>query len=86
MVKTANTEKIAREEASLNEVLEALPDNPIPWLAVLKMVAPIIARLAVRMALRRLKRDMSEAKVNQIGSSVGTLIRAMPWASTVKKD
>ena len=77
MKKTANVDKIRRERDDLTTLLESLPSNPIAWLPVIKIVAPIIARLAVRMALKRLRRDLSEEKVNQIGREVGTTIRAI---------
>ena len=71
----ANSAKIRREEADLKCILQNTPANPIPWLSVIRVVAPIIARLAVRYALKKLKRDMSEDKVNAIGTAVATLIR-----------
>lgn len=70
----ANLAKIAREESDLKNLLGAFPSNPIAWSLVIKVVAPIIARLAVRYALKRIKRDMSEDKVNAIGVSVADFI------------
>jgi len=70
----SNTAKIRREEADLNRILEALPDNPIPWVQVVTLVAPIIARLAVRYALKRIDKSMGEERVNTVGDSVATFI------------
>ncbi|MBA7557197.1 hypothetical protein ES705_49939 [subsurface metagenome] len=67
--------KIQREEEQLEALLTLLPDNPIPWLAVVKLVAPVIARLAARYALKRVKRGLAEDKVNEVANSVGALIR-----------
>lgn len=70
----SNKAKIKREEADLARLLEQLPGNPIPWVAVLKLVAPVIARLAVRYALKRVARSLSEDKVNTIGEHVADYI------------
>lgn len=72
--KSTNTAKIEREEKELKAILTGLPSNPIPWGVVIKMVAPIIARLAVRYALKRLKRGMSEERVNKVADLVGDRI------------
>lgn len=71
---SANSAKLKREEDDLRRLLEALPLNPIPWVTVVKLLAPVIARLAVRYALKRVKRTMSEEKVNRIGSLAGEFI------------
>ena len=73
--KAENTVKIERELATLDTVLTTLPSNPIPWLTVLSIVAPVISRLAVRYALKRLQRGMSEEKVNRIADQVATHIK-----------
>jgi len=75
--KDSNTAKIAREEQDLANMLALLPDNPIDWVMVLRLVGPIIARLAVRYALKRAKRTLSEEKVNAIGNSVADFIGAI---------
>lgn len=75
--KSANDAKIARELDSLEGIITTLPDNPVQWAMVLRLVAPVIARLAIRYALKRLHRGMSEDKVNLIGKSVGDWISAM---------
>lgn len=67
--------RIEREEQDLARLLQELPTNPIAWASVVKLVAPIVARLAIRYALRRLHRGMSEDKVNQIAGLVGDRIR-----------
>lgn len=73
--KTPTQARIDRELADLRRVLEALPPNPISWGAVLTILAPIIARLAVRVALKRIKRGLSEDKVNETASFVAGVIR-----------
>jgi len=71
----ANQAKIVRETGDLTAMLLMLPDNPVNWLRVVLLVAPIVARLAVRMALKRLDKSLSEDKVNAIGTQVGALIK-----------
>jgi len=73
-VKRSNDAKIAREEADLAVLLGTLPENPIPWATLLRIVAPILARLAVRYGLKKVKRSLSEDKVNAIGKSVGDMV------------
>ena len=87
----ANTTKIFREVDTLQDVLSGLPDNPVAWGYVLSVVAPILARLAVRMALRKLSRGMSEEKVNAIGKTIGGIVKsaagtaAVPFEEAVKR-
>lgn len=69
--------KIKREEQELEEIMNALPSNPIPWGAVVTILGPIIARLAVRYALKRLARNMSEERVNKIAGDTSALIRGI---------
>lgn len=75
--KDSNQAKIAREELDLANVLALLPDNPVDWMMVVRLIGPIIARLSVRYALKRAKRSLSEEKVNAIGSSVADFISAI---------
>ena len=70
MPKGAQDAKIKREQRTLGLILRQLPANPIAWGAVIKIVGPIIARLAVRYALKKMRRNLSEEKVNQVGESV----------------
>ena len=79
----ANRAKIAREESDLKVLLQQLPTNPIQWLTVVKIVGPLIARLAVRYALKRLKRDMSEERVNTIGEAVAGFVEGAVKRSEV---
>lgn len=72
--KDSNQAKIAREEQDLANVLALLPDNPVDWMMVVRLIGPIIARLAVRYALKRAKRSLSEDRVNAIGNSVAAFI------------
>lgn len=72
--KTSNDAKIYREISTLKDIVEALPPNPIPWAAVVRLVAPVVARLAVRLVLKKTKRSLSEDKVNTIASAVADTI------------
>ncbi len=72
-----NTDEIKRDEEDLDRILGALPANPIPWGPVLAMTAPFIARLAVRYALKRLKRGLAEEKVNTIANATAVLINGI---------
>ena len=74
--------RIKREEADLEALLSLLPDNPVEWVSVVKLFAPLVARLAVRYALKKVKRTMSEEKVNAIGTAVGGLIRGIVGQNT----
>ncbi|MBA7556739.1 hypothetical protein ES705_49456 [subsurface metagenome] len=71
---SSNSEKITREEADLTRLLSSLPDNPFPWATAITLIAPIVARLAVRLALKRIARGMSEGKVNVISGSIADKI------------
>lgn len=71
MKKRANDSKIARELDDLDRVLLLLPDNPIDWVSMIRLVAPIVARLGARYALKRAVRSLGEDKVNAIGKAVG---------------
>lgn len=75
--RSANDAKIFREIADLKAILADLPENPIPWASVLRIVAPFVARLAIRMALKKAKRDMSEDKVNAIAGGVSAVLRTV---------
>lgn len=68
--KSRNTVSIEREERDLEVILLAMPDNPIAWDAVIRMVAPLLARLAVRYALRKSKRGLSEERITSIAGLV----------------
>jgi len=69
--------KLEREQKELENLLVNLPDNPIAWGPIIRVLGPIIARLAVRIALKKSKRHMSEAKVNQVADSVATTISSV---------
>ena len=70
----ANQSKIERERADLERLLSSLSLNPIPWATIVTVLGPIIARLAVRYALKKTGRSLSEDKVNAIGNQVGSFI------------
>lgn len=74
MKKRANDSKLERERADLERLVGSLPLNPIPWATVVQVLAPIVARLAVRYVLKKTDRSLSEDKVNQIGNQVGSFI------------
>lgn len=70
---------IVREEQELELLLDSLPENPIPWATVVQLIAPLVARLAVRYGLRRAKRGLSEERISAIANLVSDRIRN--WAS-----
>lgn len=72
--KSERTCRVEQEEGELRTILAELPENPVPWLSVVRIVAPLIARLAVRYALKRAKRGMSEEKVTAVSEQVTSLI------------
>lgn len=76
-MKSQASAKIKREEADLSVLMLSLKDNPIPWAVVVRVTAPIIARLAVRYAMKRLKRGMSEERVTRIGQETGDFIASI---------
>lgn len=82
----SNTAQIARETADLVNLLESLPKNPLDWGMVVRLIAPIIARLAVRMALKRTQRSLGEDKVNLIGSTIAGIIRKILTPDAAKQD
>jgi len=56
--------KIAREVKELKSVLEVIKSsNPIDWLPIIKMVAPFIARIAIRSVLRKMKKTTSDSNI-----------------------
>lgn len=69
--------KLEREQKELENILANLPDNPIAWGPIVRILGPIIARLAVRIALKKSKRHMSEAKVNQVADAVSSTISSI---------
>lgn len=74
MRKSSIEAKVAREQKALEELLANLPDNPVAWAPIIRILAPIVARLAVRIALKKSKRSMHEAKVNQVADAVAATI------------
>lgn len=77
MRKGSSEAKVEREQKALEELLANLPDNPLAWGPIVRILGPIIARLAVRIALKKAKRSMSEAKVNQVADSIAGTISAI---------
>lgn len=80
--RSSNDAKIAREMAELATMLSLMPPNPINWAVVIRLVGPILARLAVRLALKKLKRGMGEDKVNQIATTIASYISDIIKART----
>lgn len=69
------TLKIAREVKQLESVIEPLADlNPLPWLTVAKLVAPFVARIAIRHVLRKMKKTTSEANIETAVDSVRGIV------------
>lgn len=77
MSKSPAEAKLEREEKALAALLDNLPENPIAWGPIVRILGPIIARLAVRIALKKAKRSMSEAKVNQVADTVASTISTL---------
>jgi len=69
--------RIEREIEDLQRLLKLLPQNPIPWLPVVKIIAPVLVRLAIRITLKKMSRSLGEAKVNAIVDTVSGLIDTM---------
>lgn len=66
--------KIASDRADLNNILATLPLNPVPWVPVVKLVAPVIARLAVRLVLKKMARGLGDDKVMAVSQAVGATV------------
>jgi len=71
------TLKIAREVKQLEAVITPLGElNPLPWLTVAKLVAPFVARIAIRSVLRKMSKTTSEGNIESAVDSVrGILTR-----------
>ncbi|MBA7709586.1 hypothetical protein ES703_118507 [subsurface metagenome] len=71
------TEKIAREVKQLEAIIEPLAAlNPLPWLTVAKLIAPFVARIAIRYVLRKMSKTTSESNIELAVDSVrGILTR-----------
>jgi len=67
---SAKEAKIQREAEELEAILLALPQNPFPWATALRLIAPVLVRLAIRSALKRVKRGMAEDKVKSVTDTV----------------
>ena len=65
------TLKIARETKQLVSVCESLKTlNPLPWYTVAKLIAPFVARIAIRYVLRKMKKTTSESNIELAVDSV----------------
>jgi len=69
------TLKMAKEVKQLTSVCESLKTlNPIPWLTVAKLIAPFVARIAIRYVLRKMKKTTSETNVELAVDSVRAIL------------
>lgn len=73
-MKSNQTEMIQRELEGLEAIIDGLPTNPIPWAAVIKMIAPFLIRMAIRAVLRKTKRSLAEDKVNTLARGISGLV------------
>lgn len=71
------TLKIAKEVKQLEALGDTLRDlNPLNWLVVAKLIAPFVARIAIRYVLRKMSKTTSETNVElAVGSIRGILDR-----------
>jgi len=81
------TLKIAREVKQLEAIVEPLKAlNPLSWYVVARVIAPFIARIAIRYVLRKMKKTTSEANVELAVDSVrGILGRIETKELAIKK-
>jgi len=68
-------ERLAQDEQDLQQVLGSVPPkNPIPWISILKIAAPIIARIAMRFLLRKMNKTTSEENIRAGANLVRDII------------
>ena len=66
MSKSYRTKALERDIASLTGVLESLDvRNPVNWLPIIRLIAPFIARVAIRAVLRKMGRSASPETVEE---------------------
>lgn len=80
------TSLIAQDYSELISILQSLPPNPFPWAAAVKLVAPLVARLAIRMALKRMGRTLGQDKISTITASVVDIVRRALENETAESD
>ncbi len=69
------TLKIAKEVKQLEAIGDTLRTlNPLNWLIVAKLVAPFIARIAIRYVLRKMSKTTSESNIELAVSSIGGIL------------
>ena len=75
--KGKQTLKIAREVKQLDAIIVAMGEsNPVAWLSIVKVVAPFIARIAIRAVLRKMGKTTSDQNIeNAVGIVKGVLER-----------
>lgn len=67
--------KIAKEVKQLEAIGDTLRTlNPLNWLLVAKLVAPFIARIAIRYVLRKMSKTTSESNIELAVGSIGSIL------------
>jgi len=85
MDKGHQTVKIARETKQLVSVCESLKTlNPLPWFTVAKLIAPFVARIAIRHVLRKMKKTTSESNIELAVDSVRGILSRIGTSEEVK--
>ncbi len=80
------TLKIAREVKQLEAVVEPLKAlNPLSWYVVARVIAPFVARIAIRYVLRKMKKTTSEANVELAVDSVRGILSRIDTKSEIAK-
>lgn len=73
-MKSQVSAKIKTDEEALETLLKELPDNPIYWGNVVRLVAPFIARIAMRRILKRVGRSTSEDNLRLVSKGISEVI------------
>lgn len=69
------SQRLLQDEQDLEQILSSVPaTNPIPWIAILKIAGPIIARVAIRFILRRMGKTTSEENIRAAANAVRDII------------
>jgi len=69
------TLKIAREVKQLEAVVESIrASNPLSWYVVARVIAPFIARIAIRYVLRKMKKTTSEGNIESAVDSIRSIL------------
>jgi len=69
------TLKIAREVKQLDAMIVAFgAHNPVEWLSIVKVIAPFIARIAIRAVLRKMGKTTSDQNIEGAVGLVRTVL------------